>query len=266
MLLSIVVPCYNEEESVPLLPTTFLPTVRALPGVLVGDVERVDSVEVIFVDDGSRDNTYLALRDTFGSLREPKITFRIEKHAQNRGLGAALRTGFAAATGDIIVTTDSDGTYRFETIPELLALLRPGVDIVTASPYAPGGSIANVPAYRIVLSKGSSTIYRAVVDRRIYCYTALYRAYRSEVVKRIPFEADGFLAGTELMVKAMLQGRRVVEYPTVLYSRAAGTSKAKLVRTIRAHLGFQAAVLSHRAGWSSLETVGREAGTMEATG
>lgn len=253
ILLTLIFPCFNEEESLPALRESLLPLVRSLLGTPVGGFVPVAAIEVIFVDDGSRDNTLLLLRNLFGELEEPHVRFRIERHVQNKGLGAALRTGFAAAQGDVVVTTDSDGTYRFETIPALLALLTPGVDIVTASPYAPGGAVANVPGYRLVLSKGSSLIYRLLVDRRIHTYTALFRVYRREVIKQVPFEADGFLAGTELMVRAMLQGHRVAEFPTVLYSRAAGVSKAKIMRTMRTHLAFQVAVLRHRLGWSSLE-------------
>ena len=68
------------------------------------------------------------------------------------------------------------------------------------------------------------------------------------MVERIPFEADGFLAGTELMVNAMLAGYKVAEYPTTLYSRAFGASKAKIMRTIRSHLGYQSHVLLRRLG------------------
>jgi len=248
MLLSIVIPCFNEEESIAALPSTLLPVARALKGAHVGGVEPVTGVEIVFVDDGSRDGTLRLLRETFEAREDADLTVRLERHTTNRGLGAALRTGFAAASGDVVVTTDSDGTYRFETIPQLLGLLAPGVDIVTASPYAPGGNVANVPGYRLLLSRGSSLLYRLLVDWRVHTYTALFRAYRRDVIKRIPFQSDGFLAGTELLVKAMLQGFRVAEYPTVLHARAAGISKAKLLRTIRAHLGFQGQVLLWRLG------------------
>jgi len=62
----------------------------------------------------------------------------------------------------------------------------------------------------------------------------------------VPFEADGFLAGTELMVNAMMLGYRVAEYPAVLHSRMHGASKAKIARTILAHLGYQLDVLLRR--------------------
>ena len=67
-----------------------------------------------------------------------------------------------------------------------------------------------------------------------------------DVVERIPFESDGFLAGTELMVKAMFKGYHVAEYPVALYRRTYGVSKAKLVRTILAHLRFQMWILLFR--------------------
>lgn len=246
VLLSIVIPCYNEADNVDKLVTEFLPVAQGLVGTALPTGETVKGVEVIFVDDGSKDGTYAALTAALGGVDAPGVAFRFERHEVNRGLGAALRTGFAAAAGEVIVTTDSDGTYRFETIPALLAHLKPGVSIVTASPYAPGGAIANVPGYRIVLSKGSSLLYRLLVDPHIHTYTALFRAYRREVITRIPFESNGFLAGTELMVNAMLAGYKVAEYPTTLYSRAFGASKAKILRTIRAHLAFQGNVLLRR--------------------
>ena len=75
-------------------------------------------------------------------------------HEQNRGLGAALRTGFAHSRSDVVVTTDADGTYEFGEILGLCALLLPDVDVVTASPYHPEGGVDGVPAYRLLLSQG----------------------------------------------------------------------------------------------------------------
>lgn len=238
MNLSVIVPCYNEVDNIPKIRDELLPVVEGLA--------TNHSVEVVFVDDGSRDGTWDALVSTLTPYSRPGLILRFERHAKNRGLGAALRTGFAAALGEVMITTDSDGTYRFTEIPHLLARLTPDVAIVTASPYHPAGGVAGVPGYRLILSRGSSLLYRLLVNRHVHTYTSLFRAYRREVVTRIPFESDGFLAGTELMVKAMLLGYRVAEHPAVLYSRAHGVSKAKLARTIRAHLAFQWRVLQHR--------------------
>jgi dolichol-phosphate mannosyltransferase len=238
MDLSIIVPCYNEVENIPKIQRELFPVVTALA--------QTRLVEVIFVDDGSSDGTWQALVNTFGNNQQPEISVRFERHELNRGLGAAIRTGFAAAQGSVVVTTDSDGTYKFETIPELLSYLTPDVDMVTASPYHPAGAVANVPAYRIILSRGSSTIYQILVNRHIHTYTCLFRAYRRKVVETVPFESDGYLAGTELMVNGMLMGYKVAEYPAVLYSRVLGASKAKLARTVMAHLNFQGRILLHR--------------------
>lgn len=234
MDLSIVIPCCNEEDSVPQLVAKLFPVVEQL--------RRDRSVELVFVDDGSTDATYDRLQEI---VRDQK-DMRIVQHPVNRGLGAAIRTGFANARGELIVTADSDGTYRFTEIPDLLALLKPGVDIVTASPYNKKGRVENVSAYRIFLSRGSSLIYQILLDRHITAYTCLFRAYRQEVVRRVPFYSNGFLAGTELLVNAMFMGYKVAEHPSTLHSRQAGASKAKIVRIIRAHLSFQWGVLLRR--------------------
>lgn len=245
MDLSIVIPCYNEIDTIAKLHSELLPvlTLLARPNldahINQEGARRQQSVEVIFVDDGSRDGTFLALLDAFGDESLPGITFQFTQHRINQGLGAALRTGFDMAKGAIIVTTDCDGTYRFAEIPRLLAKLTPDIDMVTASPYHPDGAVDGVPPYRLLLSRGSSAIYRMLADRRVYTYTALFRAYRRTVIETVPFHATGFLAGTELLVNAIRMGYRVAEYPTVLHSRLFGVSKAKIAQTVQAHLGFQ---------------------------
>ncbi len=245
MKLSVVVPCFNEEDNIEKLKTEFFPVMENLLGSKL-DGGLIDSIEIIFVDDGSRDNTYNALKEAFGAYSHQSITIKFEKHAVNRGLGAAMRTGFGAVTGDIVLTTDSDGTYHFSTIPSLLEHLKGKVAIVTASPYHPRGEVVGVPGYRIFLSRGSSLLYRILLSWKVHTYTALYRAYRREVIDQIPFAADDFLGGTELMVKAMLKGYQIDEFPAALHRRMFGVSKAKLLKTIKSHLNFQARLVLHR--------------------
>jgi dolichol-phosphate mannosyltransferase len=238
--LSIVIPCYNEIETIAKLKAELLPVLTDLVRTgIAATITTAAALEVIFVDDGSQDGTFFALLDAFGDEALPGVTFRFTQHRTNQGLGAALRTGFDHAQGAVIVTTDCDGTYQFNEIPQLLAQLTPDVDLVTASPYHPDGAVDGVSGYRLLLSRGSSTIYRMLADRRVHTYTALFRAYRREVIQNVPFHATGFLAGTELLVNALRMGYTVAEYPTILHSRAFGVSKAKIMRTVRAHLGFQ---------------------------
>jgi dolichol-phosphate mannosyltransferase len=246
MKLSVVVPCYNEEDNVDKLRDEFFPVIERLVGSHLPDGDLIESVEVVFVDDGSRDRTYAVLQAAFGTLNYPAITVKFEKHDINRGLGAALKTGFQASTGEVIVTTDSDGTYHFSTIPAMLELLKKDVAIVTASPYHPKGEVVGVPPFRIFLSRGSSLLYRLLLSWKIHTYTALFRAYRRKVVDQIPFAANDFLGQTELMVKAMLKGYKVDEFPAVLHRRVFGVSKAKLLKTIQSHLMFQGRLALHR--------------------
>lgn len=217
-----------------------------------GQSKSIENVQIVFVDDGSRDSTWDDLRAQFSQVANPRIKVILQRHEKNRGLGAAIRTGFQVVDGDIIITTDSDGTYKFSTIPALLAKMGDGVDLITASPYHPQGEVVGVPGYRIFLSRGSSLLYRLLLNWKIHTYTALYRAYRREVVDTISFRADDYLAGTEIMVKAMLKGYKVAEYPAALHRRMFGVSKAKLLRTIQSHLRFQAQLLLHRLGIRSM--------------
>jgi dolichol-phosphate mannosyltransferase len=243
MKLSIVIPLYNEVENIPKLGRELLP--------VVGELAQSHMVEVVFVDDGSTDGTWEAL-DAFAKSSNSRMRFCLERHPENRGLGAALRTGFMTASGEAILTTDSDGSYKFTEISTLLSHLTPDVDIVTASPYHPDGDVIGVSPYRLILSRGSSLIYRLLVDWRIRTYTCLFRAYRREVIEEVTFDCDDFQAVTEILVKGMLLGYRVAECPAVLHRRSLGVSKVNIVRTIIDHLRFQALVLLHRLSLKSL--------------
>jgi dolichol-phosphate mannosyltransferase len=243
--LSIIIPCYNEADGVAQLKEELVP-------VLVSLSSNYPSMELVLVDDGSTDGTWDAFHREFEAEGSTPGKVIFARHQPNRGLGAAIRTGFAAAQGEIAVTTDSDGTYRFDEIPRMLEYLTNGADLVTASPYHPQGEVVGVSAFRLFLSKGSSFLYRILVNWHIHTYTALFRAYRKSVYKRVPFESNGFLAGTELLVNSMLLGFQVTEFPAVLHSRVIGVSKAKIARTIRAHLDFQLKLFLHRLGIKTL--------------
>ena len=230
MNLSLVIPCYNESENVPVIANELMPVVAQLR-----QQRSVESVEIVFVDDGSDDGTGVLLESRFGS--DPGV--RVVRHDRNRGLGAALRTGLQHARGDVIVTTDSDATYPFPLILPLLDKLQPGVDLVTASCYHPDGGVENVPGYRVFLSKSASFMYRVLVRRDIHTYTCLFRAYRRSVIDNVSFQSDGFLSVTELLANAVAMGYVVAELPCTLRVRRYGVSKAKIARTIVAHLKFQ---------------------------
>ena len=230
MTTSLLIPCFNEADGLRRLETELWS--------VVSDLSASRVIDVVFVDDGSRDETPQLLAVLADRWSQRGVATRVVTHPTNQGLGSALRSGFAAARGDIIVSTDSDATYPFAEIPRLLQVLESGADVVTASPYHPEGGVANVPAYRLVLSRGASLLYRVALGRGVHTYTSIFRAYRREVLTTVGFDATGFLGATELLVNAILAGFRVAEFPTVLHARRFGSSKAKLARTTRAHLGF----------------------------
>lgn len=248
--LSILIPCYNEEENIKNLWDQLQDGIRS--------VLNEYQVEIVFIDDGSSDGTWEALHNVFGDSEAGSPKIFLCRHTHNEGLGAAIRTGIQASHGDILVTTDSDGTYSFSEIPCLLAMMEDDIAIVSASPYHPSGSVEGVPTYRLILSRGSSFLYRLLVDWNIYTYTSLFRAYRREVFKRLEFSANDYLAGTEILVKARLLGFCIMEYPTVLRVRQFGTSKARILKTIRSHLIFQLKILAHRLGIHSLFRLKKE--------
>lgn len=239
MNLSIIIPCYNEAQNVPLIADSLFPVVEQL---LEPGAGQWGGVQVILVDDGSTDSTHQRLE----TLKTRWSDLQVIGHAQNQGLGAAIRTGFRHARGDVVVTTDSDGTYPFKEIPRLLARLDSDADIVVASPYHPQGRVEGVAAYRLILSQGASVLYRLLLDRRLHTYTALFRAYRRKVVEQVPSTANGFLMPAEFLAYAILMGYRVVEFPTVLHVRRHGQSKARVARIILAHLRFQSKLIRYR--------------------
>lgn len=234
--LSIIIPCYNEEEGISQLAEKLNPAVTIL--------EKKYSVELIFVDDGSIDQTNQLLHEYYGNNLYTKIL----KHEKNKNLGAALRTGFAAASGDFVAALDSDCTYDPSLLQPLLQLLDEKTDIATVSPYHPQGKIGNVPRYRIFLSKGASFLYRVLLDWHLYTYTAMVRVYKKEVIKNISFEQNNFLGVTELLVKAMLQGYKVKELPAELQVRKFGVSKMKMlpIKVIKDHLALMSKVIKYK--------------------
>ena len=246
VIVSVIIPCYNEKEALPQLRRKLGPVLDTLDRRYGG----AGRCELILVDDGSTDGTAEELQAALGD----DARVRLVVHARNQGLGAALRTGFAAARGELIVTTDADGTYDFAEIPGMLMRLGPGVDVVTASPYHPEGGVLGVPAYRLILSQGASLIYRTLLDASIYCYTAMFRAYRREVLQAVDFKASGYLAMAEILAEALLRGFKVVEFPTVLTVRRYGQSKARVAQILRDHLRFQASLVPRaaRQRWQQL--------------
>jgi polysaccharide deacetylase family protein (PEP-CTERM system associated) len=225
---SIVVPCYNEEQSLRYLANTLRSVRRRLEGAY--------DVGLIFVDDGSTDGTWQALHTVFG--KEADCVFL--RHERNRGVAAAILTGIARAPSDVVCSIDCDCTYDPHELAQMIPLLAPGIDVVTASPYHPTGRVKNVPQWRLFLSKSLSHLYRIVLRQQIHTYTSCFRVYRRSAAMHLGVQRGGFLGIAELLGRMDLEGSRIAEYPTTLESRILGRSKMKVARTIVGHLGLLA--------------------------
>jgi dolichol-phosphate mannosyltransferase len=228
MKLSLIIPVFNESDCVAESAANLLSALTYL--------RTTYSIDIL-VDDGSRDNTANLLNQAFAEIPDVKII----SHAQNHGVGAALRTGFFHATGEILITTDFDGTYPFSTIPQLVArIIVDQADIVVASPYHPNGSIQRSTGHHVFLDGGMSMLYRLMVSSRVYTWTSLFVAYQRHVVERIPLNSNSALVGTELLVKAIDAGFKVSELPLNLQQRASGRSRSSALKLTLAHVGYLA--------------------------
>ena len=224
---SVVIPCYNEEDSLPEL----FKKLTSLSGLCEPRFE----LEYIFVNDGSRDGTARLLE---GFCRE-RTADRVVSHESNRGFGGALRSGLAAARGEWVVTIDADSNYNHMEIPILLDFIGKGADVVTASPWGICDQKQNFPIHRYIYSRTLSWIYRRFLKRSapdIHTFTSGFRLYRREVIETVEFRADNFIATAELLIRAIKAGYRVQEYPTTVYERKFGHSKLKTLPTILGHL------------------------------
>ena len=232
--LSIIIPCYNEEEGIPQLVTQLTPTVE--------DLQKEYDVELLFIDDGSTDKTHQLLQEHYGKNKDSIII----KHTKNRNLGAAMKTGFHYASGNYIATIDSDCTYKPELLIQMLKMIDEETDIVTASPYHPQGKVENIPNYRLFLSKAICLIYRTITGTKIHTFTALFRVQKKDVVKNISFKSKNFLATAEMLIYALMKGYKVKEFPTTLMARKHGTSKMRLLIVIKSHAKFVLKLLKLR--------------------
>lgn len=221
---TIVIPCFNEEKTVRYLANTLRSVTTAL--------SENYSPRIIFVDDCSTDSTFETLTRQFGD--DPDI--RIVRHDVNRGVSAAILTGLQHAETEVVGSMDCDCSYDPHELCKMLPLLANDVSMVTASPYHKDGLVRNVPAWRLVLSRGLSVMYQKLLKQELATWTACFRVYRRDHVLDLPLKEDGFLGTAELAAQLILKERKVVEHPTTLEVRLFGLSKMKTVRAILSHL------------------------------
>ena len=233
---TVVVPCYNEAVVLPYLSRT-LDTL----GVTMRDRYEL---RLIFVDDCSTDDTWRMLNELFGGRADSTIV----RHERNQGAGAAILTGIRQARTEIVCSIDCDCTYDPSELPQMIPLLTDQNDMVTGSPYHRLGGVRNVPAARLLLSKGASFLYRRVLPVKLATYTSFFRVYRRSAVVELPLREGGFLGVAEMLGLLALRGAGIVEYPTILQVRILGRSKIPRLKTIVGHLRLLVRLLRLRVG------------------
>jgi dolichol-phosphate mannosyltransferase len=225
-----VVPCHNEAGNIPRYAAELLPALDALG----------EPYEVLVVDDGSTDGTPAAAA-AFAAAHPQAEVIGL---TPNRGLGAALRAGFAAARGEWIATLDADLTFRPAALKEMLALARTeNADLVAGSPYLRPGDMAGVSWGRRLPSLMLNALYRGLFGLRLTAYTPVFRLYRAARLRELTLTAAGFEINAEIAARGLLAGWRVAEVPVALETRTAGVSKLRRWRELSRHTSLIAKLL-----------------------
>lgn len=226
MKLSIILPVYNEEDTIR----------EVLDAVLGVDLQAVEK-EVIVVDDASTDRTAEIVE------REPRVT--LLRHSANQGKGAAIHTGLKQTTGDVVLIQDADMEYSVADYPALLRPFAEGAQVVYGSRFLKrrwprGMHWTNWMANR-VLTVTANLLYRAHLTDEATCY----KVFRADLLKSLPLRAGGFDFCPEVTARVRRRGIRIVEAPIDYIARSRVQGKK-----IRWTHGFQAlwTLIKHRFG------------------
>jgi len=192
--LTIVIPCYNEKSTIETLITAVINS-------------PYENKEIIVVDDCSTDGTREILKDRFESLVD-----RIIYHEKNSGKGAALRTGFQAATGDIVMVQDADLEYDPNEYPKIIEpILQDKADVVYGSRVV-GGEPHRVLYFWHRLGNGLLTLLSNIfTNLNLTDMETCYKAFRRSIIQSIEIEEDRFGFEPEITAKIAKKRCRVFE-------------------------------------------------------
>jgi glycosyltransferase involved in cell wall biosynthesis len=196
--------------------------------------DLADDFEVIVVNDGSRDNTAAVLQDL---VRKHGPRLRFVTHVVNRGYGAALRSGFEAASKDLVFYTDGDGQYDVGELPKLLALMTPDVGLVNG--YKLNRSD---PWHRKWIGGAYNRFARLLFGIRIRDIDCDFRLVRRTHLRNIRLESTSGCVCVELVKKLEMTGLRVEETGVSHYPRLHGSSQFFRFRSLFVTFGQLAAL------------------------
>jgi glycosyltransferase involved in cell wall biosynthesis len=192
-MLSVVIPVYNEAATVEKL----IDAVAAVP------VEK----EIICIDDCSRDGT----ADVLANL-ERQGRVRLLRHTVNQGKGAALRTGFAAARGDLVIIQDADLEYDPQEYPRLIQPILDGkADVVFGSRFIGGDSHRVLYFWHSVGNRGLTLLSNALTNLNLTDMEVCYKVFRREIIQQISIEENRFGFEPEVTAKVAAMDCRIYE-------------------------------------------------------
>lgn len=195
MKLSVIVPVYNERGTL----------VEAIQAVVA--VDRVD--EIIIVDDGSTDGT----RDLYPQIAAMDDRIKIWLHKRNQGKGAALRTGFKKASGDIFLIQDADLEYDPRDYYALIQPIEEGRAAVVYGSRFRGGPTKAMFFWHMIGNKFLTTVTNILYNTILTDMETCYKVFRADVIRDIPLRAKGFEFEPEITSKVLKRGYRIYEVP-----------------------------------------------------
>ncbi len=195
--LSVVIPVYNEK-------TTLLPILSAVESATASGLRK----EIVVVDDFSTDGT----RDILKERIEGRDGILVLYHDRNRGKGAALRTGIARTTGDIVLVQDADLEYDPQEYPKLLAPILAGkADVVFGSRFAGDDPKRVLFFWHAVGNRFLTTLSNVFTNLNLSDMETCYKAFRGEVIRGIRIEEERFGFEPEVTSKVARLGCRIYE-------------------------------------------------------
>jgi len=200
MLLSVIMPCYNEAATL----TDILDKVRAI---------NIDK-QIIAVDDNSSDSTYEILCRE--AARDPQMI--VVRHPRNRGKGAAVRSGLARATGEIVIIQDADLEYDPEDYYELVRPIAEGrVNVVFGSRFL--GRHTGMYFWNALGNKGLTFLTNFLFNCWISDMETCYKVMRTEIMRDLQLQSNDFRLEPEIAAKVLKRGHRVYEVPVSYLGR-----------------------------------------------
>ncbi|NWG35238.1 MAG: glycosyltransferase [Chloroflexi bacterium] len=212
-ILSVVIPAYNEENGIKEIAERVL---AVEPALKQAGMERL---ELLVVDDGSRDRT--------AEVAESIPGVNLIRHARNKGYGAALKTGFSKASGELIGFLDADGTYPPEYFPQLCQAALNGSDLVIGSRMA--GADSKMPLTRRIGNFFFANLLSLLGRQKVTDSASGMRVFKREILEQIYPLPDGLNLTPVMSTRALHEGIKIVEVP-IPYSERVGRSKLSVIR------------------------------------